>query len=519
MSKEEKKIATRADWNTRKMPEKNSTFILSREFSAEQIAALRRGNIPEEMEDKWFWFMEGDTLYAHRSWTGICVYRIDFSFADNHHKVTVNQDPEQVGITKEDDDRRRLNNLLNWWSQAYYDHYGEWIFETVDMLKQSGRIPKDAKDYRKEGIELEQHEKYEEAFLKYKEAAKMDDAPSMICIASMYLSGKLRPVDSSNLSELALHEGPIFPWSLRNEKQPDYKSGLEWLMKAADLGNGLACETVGNMLCSGMGCKADIEKGIAYLEKAIANGQDSARRYICLYHPDGKTLTDAEYEACLTEFAKAAEAEDDRAYELYATLKSGTQKQLARLGHVLIAAQNVQRKGFESFKYATAPSGIPLLPVASKRRSWRTFLRFNLDAWAEECPLISVSADILNVRKPFWLLSNLHHARIMGTAKYRSPGFGWLGDEKDAVLIRLGGNDTLSSEKLKEVANSFALLEEEYRGESIAFAVENGEKEYSLEIAGFKDDKVEVLWRYTIGGSDRVHKFFEPKLISIEINE
>ena len=51
MSKEEKAIATRADWKTTDMPEKNSTFILSREFSAEQIAALRHGNIPKEMED------------------------------------------------------------------------------------------------------------------------------------------------------------------------------------------------------------------------------------------------------------------------------------------------------------------------------------------------------------------------------------------------------------------------------------------------------------------------------------
>lgn len=52
MSKEEKAIATRADWKTTDMPEKNSTFILSREFSAEQIAALRHGNIPKEMEDR-----------------------------------------------------------------------------------------------------------------------------------------------------------------------------------------------------------------------------------------------------------------------------------------------------------------------------------------------------------------------------------------------------------------------------------------------------------------------------------
>ena len=141
-------IATRADWTITEMPEKNSTFLLNREFTEEQIAALRRGNIPKAMEDKWFWFMEGDTLYAHRSWTGICVFRIDFSFTDNQHKVTVNQDPAQVGITGEEEDKKVLNHLLDWWSQPKYDHYGEWISETVETLKQTGRIQMENKSSR-----------------------------------------------------------------------------------------------------------------------------------------------------------------------------------------------------------------------------------------------------------------------------------------------------------------------------------------------------------------------------------
>ncbi|MBQ3346602.1 MAG: sel1 repeat family protein, partial [Synergistaceae bacterium] len=166
----------------------------------------------------------------------------------------------------------------------------------------------DAEKYRKEGLELEQQEKYEEAFLKYEEAAKMEDTPSMIYIARMYLSGKFRAVESSNLAELLIQGGPIFPWSLRNEKRPDYKSALKWLMKAAELGSGLACETVGNMLCNGVGCNVDIERGISYFEKAVANGHNSARKYTYLYRPDGKVLTDEEYEICLTEFFKTVES-------------------------------------------------------------------------------------------------------------------------------------------------------------------------------------------------------------------
>lgn len=391
------------------------------------------------------------------------------------------------------------------------------VWKTADMLKQAGQIPKDAEDYRKEGLELEQQGKLEEAYQQYEEAAKLNDAPSMVCIARMYLSGEFRPVDASNLSQLLLQGGPIFPWSLRDKKQPDYKSGLEWLTKAADLGSDIACEMLGNMLCSGIGCKTDMEKGIPYLEKAAASGSAAARKYLFLYRPSGKKLTDEEYESCLAEFVQAADAQDDRAYELYATLKSGTQKQLARLGYVLITAQNVDKAGYEPFKCSLTPSGIPLIPVAARRGAWRSFLRFNLDAWADPCPLIAVAADILNVDRPEWLLGKMHRAKIVGKARYTSPAFGWLCEEKEALVIRLGDEPRLDGVSLSEVVRAFGLKEEEYRGDSIAFMEETGEKEYSFEVAGIHGEKIDVLWRYTIGGNNRVRKYFEPKLISLVI--
>ena len=138
----QKSSVTRKDWKISEMPEKNVTFILERIFSDEEIMVLRRGHIPEEMEDKWFWFMEGDTFYAHRSWTGICVFRIDFSFADNRHRVTMNNDPNQVSMSV-DDGKIQLSDLLNWWSQPSYDHYGEWIFEVAASLKKNGVLKED----------------------------------------------------------------------------------------------------------------------------------------------------------------------------------------------------------------------------------------------------------------------------------------------------------------------------------------------------------------------------------------
>ena len=129
-----KNIAHREDWKNEPMPDRHETFVLKRSFSDEEMKALRYGNIPEAMEDKWFWYMEGSTLFAHRSWTGYCIYQIDFKEDDNH-LVTVNRDPEQYKCTSIEEDIETLNKLLDWWSKLPYDHYNEWLSETYDTLK------------------------------------------------------------------------------------------------------------------------------------------------------------------------------------------------------------------------------------------------------------------------------------------------------------------------------------------------------------------------------------------------
>ena len=127
-------IAVRSNWKALDMPEQHDEFILHRHFSEDEMNALRKGNIPQEMEDKWFWYVEGDTLYAHRSWTGFCIYILKFTDNDDH-LVTVNRDTEQYGCKDVEEDRVSLNKLLNWWSQPSYDHYSEWLSETADALE------------------------------------------------------------------------------------------------------------------------------------------------------------------------------------------------------------------------------------------------------------------------------------------------------------------------------------------------------------------------------------------------
>ncbi len=138
-NKTERVFARREDWRTTPMPEKHETFELHRTFTDKEMDALRRGNIPQAMEDKWFWYMEGSTLWAHRSWSGFCIYIVEFK-DDGHHLVTVNRDPEQYGNTDIEEDIVTLNGLLDWWTQTEYDHYGEWLSETYNALKKAGKV-------------------------------------------------------------------------------------------------------------------------------------------------------------------------------------------------------------------------------------------------------------------------------------------------------------------------------------------------------------------------------------------
>ncbi len=129
-----KRVARGGDWKTEPMPEKHRTFVLKRSFSDKEMNALRCGNIPQAMEDKWFWYMEGSTLLAHRSWSGYCIYQIEFR-EDNNHVVTVNRDPKQYKFTSIKKETETLNKLLDFWCETPYDHFNEWLSETYDAIK------------------------------------------------------------------------------------------------------------------------------------------------------------------------------------------------------------------------------------------------------------------------------------------------------------------------------------------------------------------------------------------------
>jgi hypothetical protein len=69
--------ATRQSWNkVHPLPEKRAPLSLQRTFSREEFVQMRRGYVPERMEDKWFIFCEENTLFFQRSWTGYCIFQL-----------------------------------------------------------------------------------------------------------------------------------------------------------------------------------------------------------------------------------------------------------------------------------------------------------------------------------------------------------------------------------------------------------------------------------------------------------
>lgn len=136
------KTANKADWKTFDMPEQKETFILDKNLTEEEIKILKKGHIPEVMEDKWFWYVESNKLYVHRSWTGFCIYIVELD-TNGHLEVVVNRNIEQYKNTDVDEDKNTLSHLLDYWKTGKANYYDLFIEETYKaVLKQEEIVDK-----------------------------------------------------------------------------------------------------------------------------------------------------------------------------------------------------------------------------------------------------------------------------------------------------------------------------------------------------------------------------------------
>lgn len=350
----------------------------------------------------------------------------------------------------------------------------------------------------------------EAAFTAYTQAAELGSSDAMAAIGDLYVFRSFRQVEKTNLPEL-LQGIPVFPWNLHTAMADDHDSALKWYRKAADLGNPRGCYLAGAFLCDS---QRDIPLGLSYLEKAMAQGVKEAAYIHAIYAPPVRiSISDQAYEALLREFQTAVEKESPHRFEQYARLKGGSDSQLARLGYLLTTRRNLNDPRYGLFRYLFDAQGIPLIPACCKRGNWRSFVRFDLNAFPPDTYL-AFSSDIV----PRYTLGYLHRLREAGTARYRSPAFGWLGEEKHPIVFRIDPDAVLTGEDLETAIRQFFLIPAEYEPENAAFFTECGEKEYSVELAAIHDGQVDVLFRYTIGGSEELKSSFSPELLSLELN-
>jgi len=79
--------ATAASWKCEPFRE-GAPISYRAVFNAEELARLKTGLIPRQMEDKWFIYYDEPHLFLHRSWTGQAVYRLTLKSLPEGAEVT-----------------------------------------------------------------------------------------------------------------------------------------------------------------------------------------------------------------------------------------------------------------------------------------------------------------------------------------------------------------------------------------------------------------------------------------------
>lgn len=108
-------VATRDSWKTIPMSASRLPVPFELRMTADEFDRVKRGNIPQEMEDKWFIFHEDGWVYFHRSWTGFCIYQVRFEQIDDAvvaKESWVTRDLGQYRNTDLDEDRQQLQILF-----------------------------------------------------------------------------------------------------------------------------------------------------------------------------------------------------------------------------------------------------------------------------------------------------------------------------------------------------------------------------------------------------------------------
>lgn len=121
--------ATRDDWKITPLSTKRASIACDRTYSAQEMERLKQGYVPQEMEEKWFMFVEEPWLYLHRSWTGVGFFQVRFE-GGRVAEAWVTREPEHYKSTDDTGDSLLLALVLDEFAgrdaTEAMDKYGSW---------------------------------------------------------------------------------------------------------------------------------------------------------------------------------------------------------------------------------------------------------------------------------------------------------------------------------------------------------------------------------------------------------
>ena len=103
-------------WKSLPLPNEREELHFTASYSRQDMDAIMMGFCPKEMEDKWFIFFQDNFLYFHRSWTGHCIFVLQFIFTPSGVSVGeswVNRNPEQYRSNSISTDKNILQSLID----------------------------------------------------------------------------------------------------------------------------------------------------------------------------------------------------------------------------------------------------------------------------------------------------------------------------------------------------------------------------------------------------------------------
>ncbi|MFI6499729.1 hypothetical protein [Nonomuraea typhae] len=87
----------------------------TRVWTPDEWARIQQGHVSRDMDDRWVLFVEDDTLFAHRSWTGFGIYSATFVEVEGGWRVAevwVESDPERYRRRSDAHDLALLETLI-----------------------------------------------------------------------------------------------------------------------------------------------------------------------------------------------------------------------------------------------------------------------------------------------------------------------------------------------------------------------------------------------------------------------